>query len=398
MSKTIYRGHGLWASAGAVTVLLCMSLFGPTGAPYMPQTHHLHFAAYRTDRHGDYGDGNDDGSRHSTGNPVHPEAAGGGLAQTLNGVALLAPPPIRPGTAKRTGSTPIVPHAVRPGATKPAPHLLGMRSSVPGVTTGQNGPLAVGVAGTAVINQNGPLTIGAGESWTASAVCPTGLATSGGESNSSSAGVVLNQSYAYGDGSGWIVEVRNQSNTSAVFTVYAVCTTGLTDYRTVNANVTLDPGQIDEASVLCPEGTTVRGTGIQAGMNVGIQWYLTHFKKEPFGGSEVQVNNLDTRTGQFSAQAICANGTPLGYSTGNINVDLPPNGYAKSSVETTNVGDEIIEGSGGSAYSQGAPFTYLTDSYPESTTDGKMAWSVWVRNTENTATKVETYLHDVGSQ
>ena len=396
MNKATYRGHGSWAGAGAVIVLLCVSLFGPAGAPSMPQTRHLHVAAYRTDRHGDHGDGNDDGPRHSTANPAHPDTASGGLAHTLNDVALLAPPPIRPGTAKRTGSTPIVSHAVRPGITKPAPHLLGMRSGVPGVTTNQNGPLAIGVAGTAVINQNGPLTIGPGEAWTASASCPTGLATSGGESNTSSAGVVLNQSYAYGDGSGWIVEVRNQSTQSATYTVYAVCTAGLTNYRTVNSDITLDPGQFGEASVLCPEGTTVRGTGIQAGVNAGIQWYDTHFKKEPLGGSDVQVNNLDTRIGQFSAQAICANGTPLGYSIGNINVDLPPNGYVKSSVEVLNAGDEVIEGGGGSFNFQQSAITYLTDSYPDIAADGRAAWSVYVRNTENKDTSAQANLRDVG--
>jgi hypothetical protein len=373
-----------------VLALVCVALCGSAGVPVAPRTWHVHAVADRSDHHGDDG-GSGDGSG-------RPGTTVNGPAKTLNDVALLAPPPIRPGTAKRTGSTPIVSHAVRSGISKPAPRLIGTRSSVAGTMVNQNGPLTVGVLGTVTINQNGPLTIGPGESWTASAGCPSGQATSGGENNSSSAGVVLNQSYAYGDGSGWIVEVRNQSELSATYTVYAVCTAGLTDYRTVNSSVTVNPGQYGTASVECPEGTTVRGAGVQAGVNVGIGIYHTnpgYPGSGPRGGAYALVNNFDTRIGGITAQAICANGTPLGYEVGGGS-DLPPNGYVKSTVPVQQVGDELMNGGGGSPNPQ-ISITYLTDSYPETTSEGKMAWSIWVRNTSNADSGTTVELCAVGN-
>ena len=389
------RGPGVLATVGAVTVVLCVGPPSPTGQPSVPQTRQIHPVAAQVSEHGDQhsDDGDDDESAHADESKPSRQTPVGGLAQALNGVALLAPPPIRPGAAKRTGSTPIASHAVRPGVAKPSPHLVGARSGVAGVTINQNGPLAIGLAGTVTINQNGPLTIGPGEKWTAAAACPTGLATGGGENNSSSAGVVLNQSYAYGDGSGWIVEVRNQSASPATYTVYAVCTAGLTNYRTVNSNITLDPGKWGRVESDCPEGTAARGTGIQAGVDAGIVRYSTS-KENPDSGwrgsAWADVSNLDTRVGQFAAQAICANGTPLGYAVG-AGSAMPPNSYLKATVEVINAGDELLNGSGGSLNPRDA-ITYLTDSYPETASDGKAAWSVWVRNPTNAETTSDVSL------
>lgn len=388
MKRMTVHSPGPLAIAG-VLVLVCVALCGSAGVPAAPRTWHVQAVADRSDHHGD-----DGGSGHGSG---HPGTTVNGPAKGLNDVALLAPPPIRPGTAKRTGSTPIVSHSVRSGISKPAPRLIGARSTVAGTMVNQNGPLAISVAGTVTINQNGPLTIGPGETWTASAGCPSGQATSGGENNSSSAGVVLNQSYAYGDGSGWIVEVRNQSEQTATYTVYAVCTAGLTDYRTVNSNVTVNPGQYGTASVECPEGTTARGAGVQAGVNVGIGYYETNSGSPESGyrgGAYAVVNNFDTRIGGISAQAICANGTPLGYEVGE-GPDLPPNGYVKATVPVQQVGDELVNGGGGSSNPQNA-ITYLTDSYPETTSEGKLAWSTWVRNTSNADSSATAELYAVG--
>ena len=148
----------------------------------------------------------------------------------------------------------------------------------------------------------------------------------------------------------------------------------------------------------CPEGTTARGAGEQAGVNAGIEFYATNAASTHTGtrgGAQVEVINLDTRTGGFSAQAICANGAPLGYGVGS-GPDLPPNGYVKATAQVQEVGDELVNGSGGSLNPQTAT-TYLTDSYPETTTDGKMAWSVWVRNTSNADTTADARMWAVGT-
>jgi len=68
------------------------------------------------------------------------------------------------------------------------------------------------------------------------------------------------------------------------------------------------------------------------------------------------VNNLDTRIGEFSAQAICANGTPLGYGGGS-GLPLPPNGYVKATTQVQQAGDELVNGSGGSLNPETAPPT-----------------------------------------
>jgi len=118
MKRTTVYGPRLLVAVRGVVALLCVVLSGPGGALSAPQARHIRTVADRSDHHGDDG-GSDDGSGHLG-------AAGGGLAKALNGVALSAPPPIRPGTAKRTGSTPIVSNAVRSGVTKPAPRLVGV--------------------------------------------------------------------------------------------------------------------------------------------------------------------------------------------------------------------------------------------------------------------------------
>jgi hypothetical protein len=277
--------------------------------------------------------------------------------------------------------------------SKPAPRLIGVQSGVAGASVGQDGALALGVAGTPTVTQNGPLTIGPGEEWTASAGCPSGLATGGGESNNSSGGVVLNQSYAYGDGSGWIVEVRNQSAQSATYTVYAVCATGLTNYTTVNSNITLGPGQYGEADADCPEGTNVRGTGVQAGLKAGIQYSFTKRKIE---AAFVDVTNLDSNTAQYAAQAICAAGTPLGDNESGGKADLPPNGYVKATDQVSNASYGVFSGGGGAPDATSGT-TYVTDSFPDTSDTGNAAWSVWVRNTSNTDEYAIGTLYDTSS-
>ena len=125
MKRVTGHGPGLLATVGGVVALLCVSLSGSTGALSVPQTRHVHTVADRTEHRGD--GGGDDGPGHPLNiNRSRPGAAVSGLAKSFNDVALLAPPPIRPGTAKRTGSTPIVSNAVRPGVVKPAPRLVGV--------------------------------------------------------------------------------------------------------------------------------------------------------------------------------------------------------------------------------------------------------------------------------
>jgi len=155
------------------------------------------------------------------------------------------------------------------------------------------------------------------------------------------------------------------------------------DYQTVNSDITLNPGQSGQASATCPGGSAVYGVGEQSGLRAGIQ-LLTADGPDLTAPdeAEVRVMNLDTNNAQFGAQAICANGAPLGVLTEGSDVDLPSNGYIKASAEVPNTGDEVVTGGGG--VPDPAQSAYLTDSYPDTAADGNAAWSVWVRNSSNT--------------
>ncbi len=126
---------------------------------------------------------------------------------------------------------------------------------------GANGiPTSLAVPGFQIVT-SGPHTIEPGPAEVAAqAPCPDGtLPISGGESNNSSAEVVLAGSLP--NGSSWQASVRNTGSTPASFTVYAVCAT-IPGYEVFNSPVTSVPaGGVGSSRIPCPAGKMAMGGG-----------------------------------------------------------------------------------------------------------------------------------------
>lgn len=213
----------------------------------------------------------------------------------------------------------------------------------------------------------GPITIEAGYHYAAWLPCPSGmLATGGGESNTSGAGVTLHHTFAMANGAGWQVFVTNDYTTDSTFTVYAVCMSGLTNYSEVTAGVTQNGG----AWAYCPAGTVVLGGG---GWSTNPDDILT-FEPIYNGWSAYRLQDVPTTPGTVTGQAICASGIG-NYSIQSAGIDLNPGEYASVAVNCP-AGTVVF---GGVATS--GEVVRSTDSYPLPSTQGWKAWGILIPTT-----------------
>jgi len=201
----------------------------------------------------------------------------------------------------------------------------------------------------------GPITIPAGywsEAW---ANCPSGmLATGGGESNSSNAGVTLHSTF--GEGSDWKVQVTNDSGTDSTFTVYTVCMSGVISYYQATGS-TSDGGG---SAGTCPAGMQLLGGG---GWSTNPDAILTMLIGDTWWSAAGDAS------GTVTAQAICGEGIGS-YSRQEVNVSLASGTYQSATV-TCPAGTFIL---GGGGYQYGVR---PTDSYPTYPTQG---WKIWAKN------------------
>ena len=258
-------------------------------------------------------------------------AAGG--ARQLGRVHSTTAPPARSNgssTKKSTSPTPPAPKSVKPNATY-----------------------------RQYVAWYGPLTLPGGTWYEAWANCPSGMvATGGGESNTSAAGVTLHDTYALSNGTGWKVRVTNDSTATATFTVYAVCMSGLGAYN--QSMVSTDDG--GDATATCPTGMQLLGGG---GWSSNPNAVLTMQIGNDWWGATDYSFHLGTVTGQ----AICAEGVG-NYSQQRANVTIAPGEY-KSAVATCPAGTFVL-GGGAHEYEMRP-----TDSYPPYPAQ---AWRIWAKN------------------
>lgn len=230
---------------------------------------------------------------------------------------------------------------------------------------------AQGIANQQHIVWYGPVTMQPNEWWSAWVWCPSGmLATGGGESNNSAGGVVLHNSVALDDGSGWQVTVTNSSAGVATFKVYAVCFSGLTGYQ-LQAGKTLVPaGGAGGVSAVCPAGQQVLGGG---GSSDTLNNDVVTYPNSVSNGWWFGMHNNDSVARTANAQAVCGNGIVGRQEVVSSYFNVGPGGVGSADISCPS-GKHVVSG-GGFGGGGGSGDMILTDSYPFAE-----GWRVYVLN------------------
>jgi len=201
--------------------------------------------------------------------------------------------------------------------------------------------------------------------------CPSGMvATGGGEANSSPGGVTLHDTYALSNGSGWHVDVTNDSEWQANLTVYAVCFSGLTAYTQVTAQASISGAGRMIAGAPCPAGMqSLSGGGWTSSYDTYVSdssWYNLEDGDHGWGYG---ANNLSPDQAVVTAQALCGSGIAnyswLGFEGGKVDP-----GYEATAYQSCPSGTFVV--GGGGVGSLGFRFT---DSYPSG-----QGWRIYAHN------------------
>ena len=225
----------------------------------------------------------------------------------------------------------------------------------------------------------GPISVSPGYQWL-EVYCPSGmLATSGGESNSSSAGVTLHGTYGLAGGYGWHVDVTNDSSSSAAVYAWVVCFSGLTGYsQPQETEPGILPGSIDYHPMYdCPAGQQVVGGGLSSdsmAIDIGEMSPLENIYIAQYTGWETQVTNTGTSNADVTSQEICASGI-ANYYVYDTYTAVAPGAYT-SVTQACPAGRSLVGGGGDGGW----PFRY-TDSFPSDA-----GWRVWAVNAFDSAT------------
>ncbi|HEY4022060.1 MAG TPA: hypothetical protein VGM75_25465 [Pseudonocardiaceae bacterium] len=215
----------------------------------------------------------------------------------------------------------------------------------------------------------GPVTIGP-NSWMNSGVyCPSGMqVTDGGEENTSSGDISLNNDYALADNSGWQVVVTNFGSIAETFTVYAVCWSGIANYGPVIAKASVPSGGFNYALANCPSSGQVLGGGgfmdtIYSSVDSG-----TVDQSWEFG-----MQNNDSVTHTVNSQVFCGNDVTNYRAVWGPGVILGP-GQEGSDTAYCPAGTWVV---GGGGYPAEAGVFRMTDSLPIYTNQG---WEAFYHN------------------
>jgi hypothetical protein len=222
---------------------------------------------------------------------------------------------------------------------------------------------------------SGVVQVRAGQDYGVEKYCPEGmLATSGGESNDSNAGVTLIDTYANNGGASWLVSVRNDSTTTAQITVYAVCFSGLINYHLVTGVGVAPPGDFGAAHADCMSGQLLGGGGGSDSWNVdlaassGIAWA----REWNYG-----VNNHGSTNANITDQAICGDGINNYQQVDGGDKHFGATEYGWESVSCP-AGTVVVGGTGDADYGNAAE--RITDSYPVS----NQTWYLYAKNDSQT--------------
>ena len=218
-----------------------------------------------------------------------------------------------------------------------------------------------------------PFTIQPGAWSDAYVLCPAGmLATGGGESNTSAAGVRLHDTHAWRDGSGWEVRVTNVSASASTYQVYAVCWSGLTSYTQVTATQNISADDYSGVGADCPRGMSVYGGGGWTDRtDVPVSWWMYVDVGYGFSSMNMLVGR-GSGSGTITAQAVCGTGINNYQSAGARDDNVHPGVYESL---TANCPSGTFVTGGAVGADMRAP-EWVTDSYPPFS----QGWKAYFKN------------------
>ena len=239
-----------------------------------------------------------------------------------------------------------------------------------------------------IIN-SGPITIAAGDKLTKWTYCPTGtLATGGGESNNRIAGVTLHDTFAFGDGSAWLVSVSNDSTVEATFTVYAICWSGISGYHQITRDSVAEPGgDSDEVLGSCPNGIALGGGGLTDSWETTVgENHPYPYPDDPGLSWAYHVHNPSSTTANVTTVLICgASVTSQEVTGGSVTVGSGQYGLVSGSCPA---GTVLLSGGSIGQSAQATSRLRITDSYP----DSAQSWRTYVHNDDTQGRVIQSDL------
>ncbi|GAA0945535.1 hypothetical protein GCM10009554_40490 [Kribbella koreensis] len=150
--------------------------------------------------------------------------------------------------------------------------------------------------------------------WHAFTHCPSGMLATGGGGGGGSSEVRLVSTQAIDGGTGWDVTIANPTDHSVVFSVYAICYSGLTNYQVRTETAAAAPNDVSNGWSDCTLGGKVLGGGVWADTyNVSLREMSASQPRNAYFG---QLRNWDSVPRTMTIQTICANGiTPDAFVT-----------------------------------------------------------------------------------
>lgn len=230
-------------------------------------------------------------------------------------------------------------------------------------------------ADSPIFVQTTPVRVPAGGTAEAIATCPAGTSVfGGGESNPVPGTVVLTRSTPWRGT--WQTTVRNHGSSDTTFTGYAVCGSGLTEYREVYGTaVSVAPnGGQAQAYIHCPVGMWMLGGGqwISGPLNVSVDGSAPF--RESGGHADywvINVRNDNAEVIGIQPVAICGSGLTTQLVRGD-GVFIDPGQY-KPVTSTCPAGTTLLGGGGGGWHDPREPGMTITDSYRSA----QNSWTVY---------------------
>jgi hypothetical protein len=146
--------------------------------------------------------------------------------------------------------------------------------------------------------------------------CPAGMLATSGGGNAAATGSGqtelgrITESRALADGSGWNVTFSNVGTSRTLrYRARLTCMRGITNYRLITQNSTVNAGASASAQADCPSGSSILGSGAQTGNapDTRIREIVPR-QQDSQGSTVVSLENRTPHSISFSAQAVCGNG------------------------------------------------------------------------------------------
>jgi hypothetical protein len=259
-----------------------------------------------------------------------------------------------------------------PQSAKQLPHTPAANAIKPNSLSGYQ------IVSTPLTNLNG------GFETSVTAACPLGMEPfSGGESNNSSGGINLIDSYP--SGKGWTIKVINNSQSTAGFAGFAVCGSGLTTYQVITGGAATVPPRSRQNTdfAACPTADVAALSGGQHVQNLDNSSVIVDFELHSswwgLAGFNplVEAWNIDSSNGGSDPVTQTLSVTPYVVCGGGMTISHAAtpatsiSGYGASTA-TCPAGTNVV---GGGLWTPNPSDAagQITDSFPSSSNQ----WTIW---------------------